>query len=300
MKKIFIMGFIFLSSLIPVVKPKENIGGTLPPLVELKSVKSAVLMEVETNQILYQFNAHEKRAPASMTKIMTMIVAIESVENLDAVFTFEKYVIDALISQGASRAGFEAGEGVTIRDMLYGAALPSGGDATAGLAIYVSGSERLFAEKMNDKAAELGLKNTHFVNASGLHHDNHYTTLSDMTAIFAYALQNETFVEIISAKSYTTSSTDKHPDGIKLYSSLFSRAGDVSLPGEANIICGKTGYTDEAKHCLITLSENKITGKKYIIVTAKGSYTTFLPGGSTDGIYQPLYDLAAVYNKYLR
>jgi pimeloyl-ACP methyl ester carboxylesterase len=81
MKKIFIMGFIFLSSLIPVVKPKDNIRGTLPPLVELKSVKSAVLMEVETNQVLYQFNAHEKRAPASMTKIMTMKLVLDALKN---------------------------------------------------------------------------------------------------------------------------------------------------------------------------------------------------------------------------
>ena len=81
MKKIFIMGFIFLSSLIPVVKPKDNIGGKLPPLVELKSVKSAVLMEVETNQVLYQFNAHEKRAPASMTKIMTMKLVLDALKN---------------------------------------------------------------------------------------------------------------------------------------------------------------------------------------------------------------------------
>lgn len=263
------------------------------------NAEHAILCDLDALSIVAHTKDSGRIYPASMTKIMTIIIAIEEIPDLNTKFTFDRYTIDALILQGASRAGFEAGESVTVLDLLYGAALPSGGDATAGLAICVSGSERLFAEKMNAKAAELGLKDTHFVNASGLHHSNHYTTLSDMATIFAYALQNETFMQIMSAKTYTTSATEAHPNGIKLYSSLFSRLAYVDIPEDIGIICGKTGYTDEARYCLVTLSEDKTTGKKYILVTAKGTYETFLPDGSTDGKYQPLYDIFAVYDKYL-
>ncbi len=259
----------------------------------------AMLCDPETLTILAHTGGDERIYPASMTKIMTMIVAIEEIGDLDATFTFEQHIINYFESQGASRAKFKAGETVKVRDLLYGAALPSGGDATAGLAILACGSESLFAEKMNEKAAQLGLKNTHFVNASGLHHDNHYTTLSDMATIFAYALKNETLLEIMSTKTYTTGATNMNPDGLNMSSHLFSRLAYVNMPENLNVICGKTGYTDEAKHCLITLSEDKATGKKYIFVTAKCTYTTTSLDGN-DGRYQPLYDLGIVYSKYIR
>ena len=134
MKKIFIMGFIFISSLIPVVKPKDNIRGTLPPLVELKSVKSAVLMEVETNQVLYQFNAHEKRAPASMTKIMTMKLVLDALKNnqftMNDVLTTSEYAS----SMGGSQIFLSPFEQMKVEDLFKSMVIASANDAAVVLA----------------------------------------------------------------------------------------------------------------------------------------------------------------------
>ena len=152
---------------------------------------------------------------------------------------------------------------------------------------------------MNSKARELGLTRTNFKNASGLHDDEHYTTLRDMAAIFAYALENETYLEITSSKKYTTSPTEYHPEGITFYSTVFSRLSCVIAPSNVTVISGKTGYTDEAKHCLATYAVSK-SGKHYILITAYGTFENYFPNGSTDGIYQPMYDMTYIYNKYIQ
>ena len=157
-----------------------------PPLVEIAvadvatrqlneqlDAQYAVLIDCDNHKILAQKNSDVRMYPASMTKLMTIIVAIENTENFQDTFELPEEVLESCWEQNASMAGFWAGEPVTVMDMLYGAALPSGADATIGLATYVSGSEEKFVKLMNQKVKELGLENTHFVNTSGLHDENH-------------------------------------------------------------------------------------------------------------------------------
>ena len=176
---------------------------------------------------------------------------------------------------------FLTGETVTL-DLLYGAGLPSGADATAAIADYVAGSETLFAELMNEKAGALGLKDTHFVNASGLHDNDHYSTPHDIALIFEYAMQIPLIREVLSTYQYTTTPTEQHPEGLLLTSTLFSRVrGDE--PGNTVIVAGKTGYTLEGKNCLVSMAQTP-DGRSYILVTASAS-----------GKYAPVYMMRSTF-----
>lgn len=245
---------------------------TAADLTELtaKNISSeyAVLLDVTDNKILAQRDPDTRIYPASMTKIMTLLVAAEHVENMDDTFTMTYDIIAPLIAADASRAGFEEGETVTITDLLYGVALPSGADATTAIAIYLCGSEEAFVTWMNDKAEELGLENTHFTNASGLHDINHYSTSTDIALLMSYVMENDICREILSTYQYTTSVTEQHPEGIPLESTMFSRMYGTEVTG-ITIEAGKTGYTDEAGHCLVSYATDA-EGKSYVAVTAKG------------------------------
>ena len=248
----------------------------------------AILVDLTTAEAVAQRLADEKIYPASMTKIMTVLVAVETLTaaEMETTFTMTAEIVDAAIREGASRAGFEPGERVKLIDLLYGAALPSGADATAALAQYLAGSEEQYVELMNKKAQELGLTQTHFVNASGLHHDEHYSTVREIAALMGYAMENETCRKLLSAASYTTAATDQHPYGITLYSTTFSRMTTTSF-GPVSVIAGKTGYTEEARFCLASLA-TRADGREYVLVTV---------GGSSK--YAPVSDCDAVYGKYL-
>ena len=170
---------------------------------EIKSPYIAFL-DVTENKIIAGRSADARIYPASMTKVMTLIVAVENLNSLDDKFTMTSEIIDPLYLDEATRAGFEPGEEVKARDMLYGLILPSGGDAAVGLAELISGSEEEFVKLMNEKCVEMGLKNTHFTNTSGLHNQDHYTTPVEQAMIMAYAMQNETCAEVLSTYQYTT------------------------------------------------------------------------------------------------
>ena len=148
--------------------------------------ENALLIDLESNTVLVQKNADASIYPASMTKVMTVLVAAEHIENWDETFTMTQSIIDPLFLADASMAGFVHGEAVSMTELLYGAVLPSGAEATEALAIVTAGSEEAFAALMNEKAQALGLKDTHFVDASGLHDENHYTTLSDMAVSYTH------------------------------------------------------------------------------------------------------------------
>ncbi len=241
--------------------------------------KYTVLYDISENSIYTASNYKKKAYPASLTKIMTVIVALENCEDLSDTYTFTEDDITSLEEENASTAGFTAGEKVTIEDLLYGAMLPSGADATLGIANYVAGSEDAFVELMNAKVEELGLTGTHFTNASGLHDEDHYSTAMDIAMMIKYALENEDisekFLSIISAESYTTSETDENPSGITLSSIFFQRyAGyyiDRDLDGEedADIVGGKTGFTDESGYSVAAIYE--ADGDYYVCVTLKSS-----------------------------
>lgn len=166
--------------------------------------RHALLMDAQTGQVLAQKRANEKVAPASLTKMMTVLLAIEAQPDLDQPVTLPEDVFPELTAENASMAGFAPGETVTVRDVLYGAMLPSGAECCEALARLVSGSESAFVALMNQKAAELGMKNTHFCNPIGLTETEHYSTAADLAKLLQAALQNETFRTIFTTEHYTS------------------------------------------------------------------------------------------------
>lgn len=235
----------------------------------------AVLVDVSDGRIVAQKGADVRAYPASITKMMTLLVAVENTTDFSETYEMPFKVLDDLYIQQASVAGFSTGEKVTVTDMLYGCILPSGADATIGLANHLAGSEKAFAKRMNQRAEKLGLKDTRFVNTSGLHDDQHYTTVTDMAVILMAAMKNPTCREVLSAVSYTTAKTPEHPDGIELYSTMFSRmyADQLKRDGydyDVTFIGGKTGYTTEAGHTMASYVTGA-DGHDYVIVTMDGN-----------------------------
>ena len=142
-------------------------------------------------------------------------------------------------------AGFLPNEEVTAQDLLYGTMLPSGAEASIGLADYVTGSESKFVKLMNEKAQLLGMENTHFTNSTGLHHPDHYTSVKDLSILLQYALTNNTFRNVFTAERYSTKPTNLHPEGISFTSRMFKNIHSAYLP-KGKIMGGKTGYTEES------------------------------------------------------
>lgn len=230
--------------------------------------KYGILIDTETNEIVASRNYNVQMSPASLTKIMTLIVAVENITDLSDTITITADMVDPMIEQEASRAGFAAGETPTLEQVLYGVILPSGADASIAAATYVAGSEEAFVEMMNAKAKEMGLKNTHFTNCVGLHDPRHYSSAEDMALILEYAIQNETCKKFLSTYQYEIPPTEYNPEGLLLTSTVFSRMDGTEMP---NVVVkgGKTGYTDEAGQCLATFAE--VYGKTYILVYAGGT-----------------------------
>ncbi len=249
----------------------------------------AILIDTAENSVVADKGGEERIYPASMTKVMTALVAVEKCESLDASFTMTNEIIAPLAAANASVAGFTPGEVVTVRDLLYGTLLPSGADATGGLAVLIAGSEENFATLMNEKCSELGLVGTHFTNASGLHDDNHYSTCHDIALIMEAALENETLREILGTYEYVTSKTPEHPEGITLYDTMFSRVeGKDEFDDKIEIFAGKTGYTGEAGNCLVSAAKVVGEDKVWIFVCAGG-----------ESKWKPIYDTIHVYRTYL-
>lgn len=207
----------------------------------------AVAIDAKSGLVLYNKNMDERMYPASMTKVMTTIVAIEMIKDFNATTVITQSDIDTVWETGASSANFEVGETVTYNDLLLGAILPSGADATRALANNLCGGQEEFVNKMNELAEKLDLKDTHFVNTTGIHDENHYTTVHDMALIVKYAVENEQFREIYS-KRFATSSNGLHQWVNKsIYNANRSNIDTSSILG-----C-KSGYTDAAKNCLSSL-----------------------------------------------
>jgi D-alanyl-D-alanine carboxypeptidase (penicillin-binding protein 5/6) len=212
-----------------------------------------------------QKNSEDKIYPASLTKMMTAIVAIESLPDLNEKIKLTSSTFRGLYEADASMAGFQPGEEVRAIDLLYGVLLPSGAECCVALADQIAGSEEDFVRLMNQKAADLGMVNTHFENATGLHNDNHYTTVKDLAVLLSYALKNDTFREIFTSSRHSTQPTNLHPYGITLNSILFEELNDQNMTGR-EILGGKTGYTGEAGLCLASLA--RVDEQEYILVSA--------------------------------
>ena len=247
---------------------------------------SAVLVDVQSGKVLAEKGMDEKIYPASMTKVMTLLVAAENLPDLDATFTMTQAIIDPLYLAGASMAGYVNGETVTMRDLLYGAVVPSGAEATEALAQAVAGSEEAFVAMMNEKAAALGLANTHFMNTSGLHDENHYSTVREIALILQAALENETCTEILSAENYRASETEQHPDGLAMTNKFLYRVHHEYALNGAEITAAKTGYTAEAMNCCASAGTTP-DGRSVICVTANAWTGDFC-----------IEDHIALYTKY--
>lgn len=245
--------------------PAEVTENTKTLDLELYS-ENALLIDLESNTVLVQKNADARIYPASMTKVMTVLVAAEHIENWDETFTMTQSIIDPLFLADASMAGFVHGEEVSMTELLYGAVLPSGAEATEALAIVTAGSEEAFAALMNEKAQELGLKDTHFVDASGLHDENHYTTLSDMAIIMQAALDNPHCREVLTSVNHTSPATAQNPEGVAMTNRFLYRIRPQQT-GNVDIQAAKTGYTAQAMNCCVSygIMEN---GRAAICVTA--------------------------------
>lgn len=244
----------------------------------------AVLMQVRGGRVIGEINGDQQMYPASMTKIMTTIVAIENLKDLDQEITLTNEMFAGLYEQDATQAGFQPGETVRAIDLLYGVMLPSGAECCIALADTISGSEADFVTLMNEKAAKLGMSGTNFCDTTGLHDANHYSTAKDIAVLLKYALRNDTFREIIESPYHSTPATNIHPDGITFYSTMFKNLSDTVVT-DGQIMGGKTGYTGEAGHCLASFAE--IDGTEYILVTG---------GASGTGIPH-INDALTVYNR---
>lgn len=246
---------------------------------------NAIFIDLETGNILADKGAKQRIVPASMTKVLTLLVAAENIDNLDDTFQITSDITDYSFVNGCSNAGFEKEEVVTVRDLFYGTNLPSGADAALGLATYVAGSQEAFVELMNKKLEELGLSETaHFTNCIGIYDENHYCTAYDMAVIMNAALNNEICREVMSAHTYNTSITEQHPEGILLSNWFLRRIEDKDTGGE--VICGKTGYVNESGSCAVSYGTDE-RERSYICVTVNAK-----------GKWKCIYDHVALYKRF--
>lgn len=234
------------------------------PLTSQILSDAAIIMDRDTGQILDEKNSEERIYPASLTKMMTGILTIEKCSDLNQKVTVTKAMIEGLAEQDASLSGFQPGDKPTIQDLLYGISLSSGADSCNALADVVTGHHpKKFISMMNQKAKEIGMKNTHFNNTSGLHDPEHYSTAGDMAVLLQYCLNNSVFQKIFSAKQYTTTPLASAPEGLTFSSTLWSVAKWYPTDG---LIGGKTGYTIPAGHCMAAWAD--VNHMHLVIVTA--------------------------------
>ena len=215
--------------------------------------ESAILMEPKTGKVLYEKCSKERKYPASTTKILTAIIALEKCD-LDEVATASHSAIFS-VKPGYSIADIQEGESFTIRELLDVMMIHSANEAANIIAEHISGSVSEFANLMNEKAREIGCQDSNFVNANGAHHDNHYSTAYDLALIARYCMQNEEFKNIASKMRVSLPTTDKYdePRKFKNTNSLMLEDSRYYYPYCTGI---KTGFTTPAKNCLIS-SSNK-------------------------------------------
>ena len=250
----------------------------------------AMLVDCSTGNSIAQRLADYRIYPASMTKIMTVVVAFDQIKDLQTKFTMTQEIINECYNQHASVAGFVKGESVTALDLIYGAILPSGADATYALCVLATGksdifeAEAEFAKLMNRKALELGMESTNFVTASGLHHKDHRSTVRDIATLMNYAVHRADVKTVLSAVSYKTTT------GRTLVSAVFSKTDYThrTYSNGLKMVAAKSGYTDYAMFCLASYYEDS-NGKGYVLVTAMAYQNS----------YQPIADAKYIVEAYI-
>lgn len=226
---------------------------------------NGIFIDLATGNILFDRDAHTRINPASMTKVLTVLVAAEHVTDWSDTFEITPEITNYSYVHDCSAVGFSNNEVVTVEDLFYGTVLCSGGDAALGLATYVAGSQEAFVDMMNEKLKELGLADTaHFTNCVGLYDEDHYCTVYDIAMILEAAIDQPQCREVLSTKKYTTSSTPEHPEGIQISNWFLRRIEDKDTGGE--VICGKTGFVAQSGNCAVSYGMDE-SGKEYICAT---------------------------------
>lgn len=229
--------------------------------------EACVVMDIETGTVIYYKNMDDTHYPASTTKILTTLLALEN-GNLDDTITFSENAINSITSD-STKIYLSAGEQLTLEQALYAIMLESANDAANGAAEYVSGSTTAFAEKMSAYAADIGCKNTHFTNAHGLYDENHYTTAYDLALIASKAAKNPTFLTIIGTKEYVIPGTNLRPgQNIQLLHHHKMVNGTIVYDG---VYGGKTGYTKASRNTLVTYAKRDDKNLVCVVLSSPGS-----------------------------
>ena len=241
------------------------------------------LYDIANDQLLYSIQGETTMYPASMTKVMTVLLAIENFPDPEQKVTMTEEMWTGLIEADATIAGYWPGTTVTVRDLLYGAILPSGADAVNAIAITLDGSIPAFVERMNRRAEELGMASTHFANATGLHDSAHVSSCEDIAILFNEALKHDVFQEVLLTREYLAQ--PENGEAVTLTSTSWpainNGPGTYQIPG---YLGGKTGFTNPAGRCMVSHAE--FNGMHLLLVTGKSVNTGHIA------------DAATVYNWY--
>ena len=226
---------------------------------------TGILMDADTGTVLFDKGGDQQRYPASITKIMTLLVAVEN-SSMDEQVTFTETGVRN-VAADSSNINSKVGEVMTMQDCLHALMIISANDAAAQIAEHVGGTEQNFIDMMNQRAAEIGCTNTHFTNSSGLPDENHYSSAKDMALIFREGLKNKDFRSVIGDADYTIQPTNMTSDKRVMHTHhpMFAPESDIYYPG---CVGGKTGFTNLAAHTLVTAVEQN--GTTYIAVVMHG------------------------------
>ena len=243
--------------------------GTDAADVDTEALTAAGLFDLNNHEVLYARNIHERLNPASLTKVMTALVALKYGNTDDTITVTDEAMIT---ESGATLCGLEVGDQLTLNQALHALLIHSANDAAAAIAVHIGGSIEGFAELMNEEAVAIGATNSHFVNPHGLTADNHYVTAYDMYLIFNEALQYDLISEIIHMTSYETVYMDSEGNSKTLSFNTTNQylTGTYKAPGQVTVIGGKTGTTSAAGSCLILLARDT-AGSPYISVILKAT-----------------------------
>lgn len=254
--------------------------------------KNFLLMDLDDGTVLFERNGYEKVHPASITKVATLIAALELMEEkgIDPsdTFTFTQEVFNGMATN-ASIAGFLLGETVTVEDLLYGIIMPSGADATRAISLHLTGDVEALSTQMNKVAERLELKDTYFVNTSGLDDDKHLSTPYDLAKIVQYSLKNNEFLKYYTAITYTTTSTRQHPNGID-FTNMSLKYGKQMSP---DLFTGaKSGHTELAERALSSVS--MYDGMNLVFISTNAPQEEVQNTNITDAVQTYRY----MYNNY--
>lgn len=240
-----------------------------------------LLINDSANEIVESYHCFDKLYPASITKVMTALVAIKYGNLEDQVKVTDEAVIT---ESGATLCGIKPGDTLTLEQLLYGLMLPSGNDAGAAIAVHMDGSIEAFADRMNEEAKRLGAVDSHFVNPHGLHDEDHYTTAYDLYLIFNEAFKYPQFREIIEAKAYTADYINGAGESVSRTWKCSNQfiTGERDTPEGVTVLGGKTGTTKAAGYCLIIASKDDASEGNFISVVLKSDSRAHLYDNMTN------------------